>query len=364
MIHQVEPWIDDSEKKHLIEAIESTWVTEHKKTEEFEERFKQLSSSPHALAYCNGTMTLFAALKILDIGNSKDEVIIPNMTFTATSNAIIYAGAKPVFVDIDPETLQIDTDQIEFAITGNTKAIMPVHLYGHACDIEKIMEIAQKHNLKVIEDAAQAVGATFKGKNVGTFGEFGSFSFFGNKNMTTGEGGMLITQNEELSKKALLFKNHGRSQRGTYIHEDIGLNCCITEMQAAVGLSQLEKFQRIKSKKLELVSYYKQELSHIPQIKFQTQHIMSDSVPWFTNIFVPNAEALQEHLKKQDIQTRRLFYPLHLQPCYSDMNIPKDAFPNSIKAYNQGLSLPSAVTITQEQLQQVVKEIKQFYQND
>ena len=363
MIFQVEPWIDDEEKKQLEEVADSTWVTEWKKTEEFEDRFAKLSGSKHALTYCNGTMTLVAALKTLDIG-SEDEVIVPNITFTATSNAIIFAGAKPVFVDVNKETFQIETSLIEEAINEKTKAIIPVHLYGQSCDMDKIMEIAKKHNLKVIEDAAQAVGVKFNGKSVGTFGSFGSFSFFGNKNMTTGEGGMLITDSDELSKKAYMFKNHGREERGTFIHETIGLNCCITEMQAALGLSQLSKYPEITRRKLELLDSYKKGLSEISQIKFQVIDKRCSPVPWFTNIIVPDAEALQNYLKENDIQTRRIFYPLHLQPCYKDMNIPKDSFPNSTFVYEHGLSLPSAVTLKEEQLKEVIQKIKEFYKND
>jgi perosamine synthetase len=359
MIIQIEPWLGEEEKKQLNEVSDSGWVTEHEKTEEFEKKFCQLTNITNAIAYCNGTMTLLASLKILGIGDG-DEVILPDITFTATSNAVIFAGATPVFVDVDKETFQISPSRVIEKITPRTKAIIPVHLYGQSCDMDAIMKIANQHNLNIIEDAAQAVGVKFNGKNLGTFGEFGSFSFFGNKNMTTGEGGMLVTKDLELAKKAYSFKNHGRMKRGTFIHEDIGLNCCITEMQAGIGIAQLNKYPEIIRRKNQIFDFYKKELSGIRDIKFQSVDARCEPIPWFTNIIVPDANALEEFLKQNQIQTRRIFYPLHLQPCYKNLP-PQGDFPSAEFIYKHGLSLPSAVTLTQEQLKTVASKIKEFY---
>ena len=356
---QIEPWIGKEEAEQVREAVESTFVTEWKKTEEFEKKFSELTGSKHCIAYCNGTMSLFAALKLLGIGRG-DEVIVPDITFIASANAVLLAGAIPVFVDVDRETFQINPVKIEEKITSRTKAIMPVHLYGQSCDMEAIMRIAKKYDLKVIEDAAQAVGVKFNGKHVGTFGDFGSFSFYGNKTITTGEGGMLLTNDDKLAEEAYAFKNHGRAKKGIFLHEKIGFNFSFTEMQAALGLAQLSKLERIKNKKEDIRKHYQKGLSDIPEIKFSSGNPRCQAVFWFTNIFVPDAEGLQQHLLKNKIQTRRIFYPLHLQPCYSFMNI-KENFPDSEYVYKHGLSLPSSATINSEQLAKIVKSIREFY---
>lgn len=362
MIIQIEPWIDEEELKQLQEVVKSTFLTEHKKTEEFEKKFRELTNSNYTIAYCNGTMALFAALKLLNISKD-DEIIIPDLTFTASANSVLLSNAKPIFVDVDKKTFQISPEEIEKHITSNTKAIMPVHLYGQSCDMDIIMRMAQKYNLKVIEDSAQGVGVKFNGKHVGTFGEFGSFSFYGNKTITTGEGGMLVTNNPVLAKKAFAFKNHGRTTKGTFVHKEIGFNFSFTEMQAAIGLAQLSKFEQIKKRKEEIRKYYEKELTSIPEIEMSFIDPRCSPVHWFTNIMVPNAETLQEYLSKNKIETRRFFYPLHLQPCYSNMKF-NESFPNATYIYEHGLSLPSSVIITNEQLAEVVKRIKEFYKNE
>lgn len=359
MIIQIEPWIDEEESKQLKEVINSTFVTEWKKTEEFQKKFKELTKAKYALAYCNGTMSLFAALKILGIGNG-DEVIVPDLTFIASSNSIILSGADPVFVDVDKDTFQIDPSEIEKAITSKTKAIMPVHLYGQSCEMDAIMDLAKKYNLRIIEDAAQGVGVKYKGKHVGTFGEFGSFSFYGNKTITTGEGGMLITSDENLSKRAFSFKNHGRAKKGVFIHEEIGYNFSITEMQAAVGIAQLSKLDRIKSKKEEIRKIYEKGLSDIQEVKLSFIDPRCSVVNWFTNIIVPDAGKLQDYLMKKGIQTRRAFYPLHLQPCYNYMKSDKK-YPNADYVYEHMLSLPSSYKLAKNEIEQVIEGIKEFY---
>ncbi len=359
MIIQIEPWIGKEEFDQMSEVINSTFVTEWKKTEEFEKKFRELTNSKYSITYCNGTLSLFAALRILNIEKGY-EVIVPDLTFVASANSILLAGATPVFVDIEKDTFQIRAEDIEKKITPRTKAIMPVHLYGQSSDMEAIMKIASKHNLKVVEDAAQGVGVKFNGLHVGNFGDFGSFSFYGNKTITTGEGGMLITSSEELAKKAFALKNHGRMEKGIFIHEEIGFNFSFTEMQAALGLAQLSKFNKIKKKKLEIRDYYEKNLKDIPEIKMSFIDPRCEPVHWFTNIIVPDAEKLQDYLKQNKILSRRFFYPLHLQPCYKYMKI-KDDFPNTNYAYEHGLSLPSSATLKDEELVEVVNKIRAFY---
>lgn len=360
MIIQIEPWIGKEEWLQIKEVIKSTFLTESKKTAEFEKKFTELTGAKQAIAYSSGSTALFAALKSLSIGNG-DEVIVPDLTFVASSNSIILAGATPVFVDIDQKTHQISPEEIEKHITEKTKAIMPVHLYGQSCDMEAILPIARKHNLNVVEDAAQGVGVKFQGKHVGTFGDIGCISFYGNKTLTTGEGGMIVTNNEELAKKVYMLKNHGRPKRGTFIHDEIGFNFSITEMQAAIGLAQLLKFEKIKKRKQEIRNYYEKNLSDIKDIQLTYIDPRCEPVHWFSSIIVPNVKALQDYLTKQEIQTRRFFPALHIQPCYRHIKF-KESFPNATYAYEHGLSLPSSATLTDSQLEEVVKCIKEFYQ--
>ena len=202
----------------------------------------------------NGTAALYCGLKALDL-KEEDEIIVPNMTFIASSNAVIFARAKPVLCDIDPNRLCVSAEQIEKVITNKTKAIMPVHLYGRSCDMDPIMNLAKKYNLKIIEDAAQWVGVLYKGRHVGTFGEIGTLSFYANKTITCGEGGIVLTNDDNIKDHCYKMKNHGRSKKGTFIHESIGFNFAFTEMQAAIGISQLKKLNRIISKKEKIYNF-------------------------------------------------------------------------------------------------------------
>jgi len=356
MIPQIEPWIDDEELKEITEVIKSTFLTESKKTKEFEEKFKELTGTGHALAFCNGTATLFTALKVLGIGEG-DEVIAPAMTFVATINSIILAGAKPVLVDVDKKTFQIDASKIEEKITNKTKAIMPVHLYGQVADMDKIMKIAKKHKLKVVEDAAQAVGAEFNGKHSGTFGDFGSFSFYGNKTITTGEGGMLVTDNKNLAEEAYRFKNHGRLVKGVFVHEKVGFNFSFTEMQAAIGLAQLRKLNKIITNKENIRNIYMRELAGIKKIKFTEVDPRCSPVHWFTSIILDDVDSFAEELKKRGVQTRRFFFPIIKQECYRGMF--SGEYPNAEYAYQHGLSLPSSATLKEETILEICKIIKE-----
>jgi perosamine synthetase len=358
MIPQIQPWIDDEELNEVVEVMKSTWLTEATKTAKFEEMFKDLTKAKHAYAFSNGTVTLLSALKILGIGEG-DEVIVPSCTFIASVNVIIVAGAKPVLVDIDKDTFCINADLIESKITPKTKAIMPVHLYGQAADMDKIMQIAKKHNLFIIEDAAQAVGVRFGGKHAGTFGEYGSFSFYGNKTVTTGEGGMLVTNSDDLAKSAYRYKNHGRLEKGKFIHDTIGLNFSFTEMQAAVGIAQLNKLERIIKRKQEIRELYKKELAGVKGLTFPEVHPKVTPVHWFTNIIVPDAEKLSDELKKKEIQTRRFFYPINRQPCYKDYGFDKESFPITDYVYKCGLSLPSSYVLKDEEIKLVCAAIRE-----
>jgi len=360
MIVQIEPWIDKSELKQLKRVIKNTYVTEHELTKEFESMIKDLTKSKYVISMTNGTVALYCCLKALGIGEN-DEVIVPNLTFIASANAVIMANAHPVFCDIDEETFCIDPKKIEALITPSTKAIMPVHLYGQSADMEAIMQVAEKHNLKVIEDAAQGVGVTFNGKHTGTFGEMGILSFYGNKTITCGEGGVVLTNCKELRDKVYQLKNHGRLQKGTFTHETIGYNFSFTEMQAAIGISQLHKLPKIIKRKKEIHREYCYQLSSLKH-KLQPVglDVRSHPVWWFTSFLTKHKDQLKQFLKEKGIQTRDFFYPLHMQPCYNHFNINND-FPVSEDIFSRGISLPSSYNLTSKEQKHVINSIFNFY---
>tara|TARA_B110000503_G_scaffold141752_1_gene236229 strand:- start:1526 stop:2629 length:1104 start_codon:yes stop_codon:yes gene_type:complete len=360
-ILQIYPWIDNRELFYLKKVIKSTFVTEDSLTREFEDKFKKISNSKYSIAVNNWTLGIFACLKSLNIGPG-DEVIVPNMTFIASSNAILLAGAKVVLCDINPRTLCLDTEKIAPLINSRTKAVMPVHLYGNSCDLDEIKKLKRKKNFYIIEDAAQGVGVTYKGKPVGAIGDVGGFSFYGNKLITTGEGGMIVTNNKKIYENICKLKNHGREKKGIFIHKKIGYNFMFTEMQAALGLAQLEKLQKIIALKLSIYQKYKKDLEFIPEIQFIEPTNKSNQIHWFTNILCKNTK-LVSYLGKKLIQTRRAFYPLHLQPCYSQNKniIKKTKYPNSINAYKRLISLPSAAQLKKIEQDKVIHYIKLFF---
>lgn len=366
MIIQIQPWIDSAELDELKRVIDSTFVTEADLTKEFEEMTRIMTGAKHAIAFTNGTVALFCALKSLGIGIG-DEVIVPDLTFIASANSIIMAGAKPVFCDIREDTFCIDTENARKKITSNTKAIMPVHLYGQSADMEKVLALAAEYDLKIIEDAAQGVGVQFGGKFVGTIGDIGILSYYGNKTITTGEGGVILTNDDELAKVCYRLKNHGREVKGTFIHDYIGYNFSFTEMQAAIGISQMKKLHRIIERKRIIHDRYVKELAHIQGIISVFVDPRVKPVFWFTSFLVEDIKELTTFLKSNNIQTRRFFYPLHLQPCYKDpslgINTCADGFENATKAYKMGLSLPSSYVLTDEEQTFVIKKIKEYYAN-
>ena len=360
MIIQIEPWIDEEELTQLKRVIASTFVTESALTKEFERFFVEYTGAKHAIAYSNGTLALFAILKSLDIGHG-DEVIVPDLTFIATSNAVLMAGARPVFCDMDGENFRMDVCCAEKLITKNTKALLPVHLYGLAENMAAIKLLADDHNILVIEDAAQGVGVKLNGKHVGTFGKAGILSFYGNKTITTGEGGMILTDDDVLARQCYRFKNHGRDTKGIFMHDFIGYNFSFTEMQAAIGIAQTKKLQRIIKRKEEIYRSYFDQLNTFQHIAFPNIEKGVQPVYWFTSIIVENANALADYLLKGGIQTRRFFYPLHLQPCYKNFNINQHVFPVSERLYKTGLSLPSSFNLKETELQYIIKSIKEYY---
>ena len=367
MIPQIQPWIDSTELKYLKKVVDSTWVTEHALTEEFESRIKDLTGARHAIAVCNGTAALYCCLKSLGIGPG-DEVIVPNLTFIATANSVIMAGATPVLCDIDGD-FSLDLRKSEKCLSKKTKAIMPVHLYGMASEMDSILDFAKKHGLKVIEDAAQGVAVHYKGKHVGTFGELGILSFYGNKTMTCGEGGIILTDDDELAAKCFRLKNHGRNGKGVFIHEDIGFNFSFTEMQAAIGLAQLDKLPKIVERKQDIFDKYCSELAEFKDSILPVKP-RTDCVPvyWFTSFLASTPDMrwkLQVHLEHlRGIQTRTFFTPLHMQPCYRDgkvVDARRCSMDVSPALYECGISLPSSYTLSTKEQDFIIDAVKEFF---
>ena len=363
-IPQIEPWIDESELVQLKRVIKNTYVTEHELTKEFETLIQDLTNSTYAISITNGTAALFCCLKALDIGEG-DEVIVPNITFIASANAVIMANATPVVCEIDSENFCIDIDKIESLITKRTKAIMPVHLYGQSSNMEAIVNIADKYNIKVIEDAAQGVGVMYNTQHVGTFGDMGILSFYGNKTITCGEGGVVLTNSKYLRDRVYRLKNHGRLLKGRFKHEEIGFNFSFTEMQAAIGISQLHKLSRIIEKKQQIYNRYHIAFQNLKGIVDRVY--VSDRcqpVWWFTSFLVEQKIELQKYLLEKGIQTRDFFYPLHRQPCYVNEKVQfsKAGYVVSDNVYSKAISLPSSYGLTNRQQDYIISNIINFYQ--
>jgi perosamine synthetase len=362
-IVQIEPWVNDAELRELKRVIDSTFLVEHDLTREFETMTARLTQSRHAMAVCNGSMALFVCLKALGIGPG-DEVIVPDLTFVATANAVILAGATPVLCEVQEDTFCLDAGRAEKLVTANTRALLPVHLYGQSADMEQVMALARRHNLKVIEDAAEGVGVTFAGRHVGTFGDMGILSYYGNKTITCGEGGMVLTDNDDLAQAAYRLKNYGRDRKGTFVHESIGFNFSFTDLQAAIGVAQMKKMPAIVRRKREIHDRYVEELRNLAVLRPVTIDPRCQPVFWFTSFLCEDPDALSVFLRRHNIETRRFFCPLHLQPCYADrkhVRILEEDFRVSERIYRQGISLPSAYSLTAEDQTSVIEKIRRFY---
>jgi perosamine synthetase len=306
----------------------------------------------------NGTVALHLALMALGIGPG-DEVIVPTLTYIASVNAITYTGATPVFVDSERATWQIDTDDIRRHITPRTRAIMPVHLYGHACDMDAIMAIAREHRLFVVEDCAEAFGTLIGDRHVGTFGDISTFSFFGNKTITTGEGGMVVSNDKTLIERARHLKGQGLATHREYWHDVVGYNYRMTNIEAAIGLAQLERADAFIARKRAIAAGYKDRLKGIP-VEVHAEAPGTVHSYWMVSILVSGAEQrdpLRAHLKSAGIETRPLFYPVHTMPMHSRSF---RRHPVAEDLAWRGINLPSWPGLTDQQLDTICLEIARF----
>jgi perosamine synthetase len=344
-----QPSLQGNEKKYVNECLDSTWISSKGKfIKEFEDGFAKFIDVKHAASVSNGTVAIHLALVALGI-SAGDEVIVPTLTYIASVNAIAYTGAKPVFVDSLADSWQIDPAQIEQKITPATKAIMAVHLYGQACDMDALQAICKKNNLFLIEDCAEAIGTKYKGKHVGTFGDISTFSFFGNKTITTGEGGMVVTNDETLHERSTHFKGQGLAKFREYWHDVIGYNYRMTNICAAIGLAQLEQINTFIEKKKQIAGWY---MANLKDSKFTFHHEMENTYHsyWMCSILVEQPEdrdIVREFLKTKGIETRPLFYPVHTMPMYSN------SFERFKVAENlgwRGINLPSYPALSEQNI--------------
>lgn len=359
MIPIYQPDLSGNEKKYLNECIDTTWISSKGKfIDEFEESFQKFTDANYSTSVNNGTVAIHLALEALGI-TSGDEVIVPTLTYIASVNPIVQVGAIPVFVDSLKSSWQIDPEDIKRKITSKTKAIMVVHLYGQSSDMDAIMQIAQEYNLLVVEDCAEAFGSFYKGKHVGTFGDVGTFSFFGNKTITCGEGGMVTAKNKLIYDKMKHLKNQGVSSEKQYWHDVIAFNYRMTNMQAAIGLAQIERVNQFIVRKKEIAELYKTYLKDTPILVHNEENETVHSY-WMTSILVEeseNREKLRDYLKNQGIETRPLFYPVHTMPMYNKGEI----FPVADDLSSRGINLPSWPGLRNEDVELICKKIKDFY---
>jgi len=362
-IPQFLPWIGQDEYAAMAPCFETTWITEGPVSAEFNRKLLELTGAKYGVFAPNGTLALYLALKSAGI-NPGDEVIVPDFTFIGTANAVEMLGAIPVFADVNSKNFQIDLSDGDRLITPKTKAIMPVHIYGTVADMDEVTRFATKHGLIIVEDAAQAIGVHYKGKHAGTMGKTGVFSFFADKTITTGEGGFIVTNDEQVYDKLLYLRNQGRKERGTFIHPELGYNFRMTDMQCAVGLSQLNKLDEIRKRKNMIKETYLRLLQNVNEVSLFEPDEGAEWIPFRVGILCRDAHLLMEYLKSKGIEPRTFFYPLHRQPCYpwlSPERLRDTDFPNTIYAYEHGVCLPTYPTLTTEEIEYICSTIKDFY---
>ncbi|MFN3848516.1 MAG: LegC family aminotransferase [Spirosomataceae bacterium] len=371
------PNLAGNEWQYIKDCLDTNWVSSvGSYVNKFEQITAEFVGSKYAVATSNGTSAIHIALKLAGVQQG-DLVIAPNITFVATINAIKYTGANPVLVDIDPNTWQMDLDLLEDFLQNQTsnqgdyclhkatnqkiKAIVPVHVLGNMCDMDKLMRIAQQYNLKVVEDSTEALGSYYKGKHAGTFGLFGTLSYNGNKLITTGGGGMILTDDETLAKRAKHLTTTAKADPKEYFHDEVGYNYRLVNILAAMGVAQMEQLEGFLKRKIEIRDFYNAQLSSIEG--FANQQILTDVKPnnWLYTVKLPKAKELLVHLREHKIEARPFWVPMNQLPaCSTDLYISKDNY--SEKIYQNCVSLPCSTNITDEELTQVVALVQGFYQ--
>ncbi len=354
------PVFDGKEKEYVMDCLETGWISSiGKYIQAFEEAFAAFCGVKHALSCANGTVAIHLPLLAYDL-KPGDEVIVPTLTYIASANAVKYCGATPVFVDSEPDTWNIDPAKIEAKLTSKTRGIIVVPLYGHPVDMDPIMALAKKHNLFVIEDAAEAHGALYKGKKAGSVGHVGTFSFFGNKVITTGEGGMVVTNDDALAEKMRLLKGQGMDPKRRYWFPIVGYNYRMTNVAAAIGLAQLENMDVHLQKRREIAAGYLKSLAGLSEyLDFQHEQTWARHTYWMFSILlkkrVPfNRDEFMRKLAEVGVETRPVFYPMHEMPPYFE---PAGPYPVATDLASRGINLPTHGKLTQEDIDYIAQQI-------
>ncbi|KJZ56961.1 DegT/DnrJ/EryC1/StrS family aminotransferase [Pseudomonas fluorescens] len=359
MIPVYQPFLGGREKEYVNQCLDSTWISSRGEfISRFESEFAQYIGAEHATTVSNGTVALHLAMAALGLGPG-DEVIVPTLTYVASVNTIMQTGASVVYAESLADTWNVSVPDIRSRITPKTKAVMVVHLYGLACDMDEVVALCKEHNLLLIEDCAEAFGSLYKGQHVGTFGDVATFSFFGNKTITTGEGGMVVSKNKDIHERACHLKSQGVSKTREYWHDELAFNYRMTNICAAIGLAQLERADEIIALKRQVADWYREALEGLP-LQMHAEQPGTRHSYWMCSVLLDDPsqrQALRDHLKSKGIETRPLFAPAHNMPhCKTD-----ETFPVAQDLSSRGMNLPSYPTLTREQVQQVVEEIRSYF---
>ncbi|HNV86974.1 MAG TPA: DegT/DnrJ/EryC1/StrS family aminotransferase, partial [Candidatus Omnitrophota bacterium] len=357
------PVISVEAKQYVQNCLKTGWLSSAGPyVKKFESAFARYVGAKHGISVSSGTAALHCALHALGL-KAGDEVIIPAFTMIASIFAVMYTGAKPVFVDCEPETFNIDTKAIGEKITSKTKALMAVHIFGHPCEMDSLRGIAKKYGLAVIEDAAEAHGALYQGKKCGTLSDIACFSFYANKIITTGEGGMVLTDDDRLAERSRAFRDLCHSPRKRFIHDEVGYNYRMTNIQAAIGLGELKNISRYIKRKIQIAGRYTKQLSKIPGIRPPVTRPNVRNVFWMYGILVDSKtfgmtkDEFRSSLANRGVDTRDFFYPPHLQPAITRAYPDTPVFPNAVFAAKNGCYLPSGLAIRDREIDFVCETI-------
>lgn len=362
-----EPFLGGKELENVKDCVKSGWISgKGKYITEFEKSFASYCSAKYGIAVMNGTASLHLAMLTAGVERG-DEVIVPDFTMISSANSIVYVGGRPVWVDAEHDTWNMDVEKVRDKISDKTKAIMPVHIYGHPVDMDPLVELAEENDLVLVEDAAEAHGAEYKGRKVGSLGDIGCFSFYANKIVTTGEGGMVVTSNRKIAERARRFRDlyFGKDRR--YMHEKVGFNFRMTNIQAAIGLAQMGNVEKVVEMKRNVGKKYNSLLGKIAGIRTPIEKDWAKNVYWMYTImlddeFGTDRDSLREKLKKKGIETRTVFSPMHKQPCFAEMGFGgKDSdYPVTMDLSKRGLYLPSSPKLTESEIRYICGAIEEI----
>lgn len=365
MIPVAEPQVTERDIELVNEAMKSGWISSTGKfLDLFEERWADYCGMPHGIAVSNGSVALDVAVSLLDL-KPGDEVIMPTFTIVSPAQSVVRAGGVPVLVDSDSRNWQMDTTRIEAKVTARTRAILVVHIYGHPADMDPILDIARRYNLIVIEDAAEVHGAEYKGKRCGGLGDISTFSFYANKLVTTGEGGMVLVRTPEMAERARSLRNLCFQKKQRFLHTELGYNFRLTNLQAALGVGQIERMDQIVARKRSIAARYHELLADVDGIVLPVEEAWAQNVYWVYGVVLDNdtgltALQLSEKLQRRDVETRPFFLGMHEQPVFQQMGLfSSEQYPVAERLARQGFYIPSGLTISDQQINDVATALRE-----